>query len=73
MSVRNFSRTFAQEFGSTPARFVTKMRVETAKRLLADSEKHLEQIAAQCGFGSLDSMQRAFRQETGRVPSAFRD
>jgi transcriptional regulator GlxA family with amidase domain len=72
MSVRNFSRTFAREFGSTPAKFVTKMRVETAKRLLADSEKPLEKIAAECGFGSLDTMQRAFRQETGRVPGAFR-
>lgn len=73
MSVRNFSRTFAREFGSTPAKFVTKVRVETAKRLLVDSEKTLDQIAAECGFGSLDSMQRAFRQETGKVPSAFRD
>ena len=72
MSVRNFARTFAREFGSTPAKFVTKMRVETAKRLLADSEKPLEKIAAECGFGSVDTMQRAFRQETGRVPGAFR-
>lgn len=72
MSVRNFSRTFAREFGSTPARFVAKMRVETAKRLLTDSEKSIETIAAECGFGSVDSMQRVFRQETHRVPSAFR-
>jgi transcriptional regulator GlxA family with amidase domain len=72
MSVRNFSRTFAREFGSSPAKFVTKMRVETAKRLLEDSDKGSEQIASECGFGSVDSMQRAFRQETGRAPAAFR-
>jgi transcriptional regulator GlxA family with amidase domain len=72
MSIRNFSRTFAQEFGSTPAKFVNKMRFETAKRLLADSEKPLDRIAAECGFGSVDSMQRAFWQETGRSPGAFR-
>jgi transcriptional regulator GlxA family with amidase domain len=72
MSARNFSRTFTRELGSTPAKFVAKMRVETAKRLLTDSEKSMETIAAECGFGSVDSMQRSFRQETGRAPGAFR-
>jgi formate hydrogenlyase transcriptional activator len=72
MTVRNFSRTFAREFGSTPVKFVTKLRVQTAQRLLVDSPKSLEEIAAECGFGSLDSMERAFRRETNRVPSSFR-
>ena len=72
MSVRNFSRTFAREFGSTPVKFVTKLRVQTALRLLADSARSLEDIAAECGFGSLDSMERAFRRETDRIPSSFR-
>jgi formate hydrogenlyase transcriptional activator len=72
MTVRNFSRTFAREFGSTPVKFVTKLRVQTAQRLLVDSAKSLEEIAAECGFGSLDSMECAFRRETNRVPSSFR-
>jgi len=72
MSVRNFSRTFAREFGSTPAKFVARLRVETAKRLLEDSEKSMEQVAVECGFGSVDSMQRNFREQTDRPPRAFR-
>jgi transcriptional regulator GlxA family with amidase domain len=72
MSVRNFSRTFAREFRSTPSKFVAALRVETAKRLLEDSGKGSEQIASECGFGSVDSMQRAFRQHTGRAPGTFR-
>jgi transcriptional regulator GlxA family with amidase domain len=72
MSVRNFSRTFAREFGSTPAKFVARLRVETAKRLLEDSEKSMEQVAVECGFGSVDSMQRNFREQTDRSPRAFR-
>jgi transcriptional regulator GlxA family with amidase domain len=72
MSVRNFSRTFAREFGSTPAKFVARLRVETAKRLLEDSDKSMEQVAVECGFGSVDSMQRNFRQQTDRPPGAFR-
>jgi len=72
MSVRNFSRTFAREFGSTPAKFVAGLRVETAKRLLEDSHKTMEQVAVECGFGSVDSMQRNFREQTDRSPRAFR-
>jgi transcriptional regulator GlxA family with amidase domain len=72
MSVRNFSRTFSREFGSTPSKFVARVRVETARHLLEDSDKGLKEIAAECGFGSVDSMERAFRQETGRTPGAFR-
>ena len=72
MSVRNFSRTFARELGSTPAKFISKLRVETAKRLLEDSGKGSEQIASECGFGSVDSMRRAFRKHTGRLPTGFR-
>jgi len=34
MSPRNFARVFAREVGTTPARFVTSVRVETARRLL---------------------------------------
>ena len=72
MSLRNFSRAFAREFGSTPAKFVTKMRVETAKRLLIDSERSLEKIAAECGFGSVDSMQRArFAKKQANLPAPF--
>lgn len=72
MSVRNFSRAFGREFGSTPAKFVASVRVETAKRLLADSDKGEKIIAAECGFGSVDSMQRAFRRQASPVPSAYR-
>ena len=72
MSVRNFSRTFAREFSSTPAKFVARLRVETAKRLLDDSDKTMEQVAVECGFGSVDSIERAFRQQTDRSPNTFR-
>jgi transcriptional regulator GlxA family with amidase domain len=72
MSPRNFSRTFVKEFNVPPARFITRLRVETAVRLLEESDKSLEEIAGSCGFGSVDTMNRAFRRETGRLASGFR-
>lgn len=59
MSVRNFNRRFVDEFGTTPARFVATLRAESARRLLDESELSREAVAAECGFGSIDSMERA--------------
>jgi transcriptional regulator GlxA family with amidase domain len=47
-------------------------RFMRCERLLEESDKSLEEIAWSCGFGSVDTMNRAFRRETGRLASAFR-
>ena len=72
MSPRNFSRTFVREFRVPPAQFISRLRVETALRLLEESDKSLQEIALGCGFGSVDTMDRAFRRETRQLPSHFR-
>lgn len=72
MSVRNFSRVFVEEFGVTPAVFVERLRIETAKRLVEESNRGLEEIAAECGLGSLDTLNRSFLREFGRTPAQMR-
>jgi transcriptional regulator GlxA family with amidase domain len=62
MSPRNFSRQFAKEFGITAQRFITQLRVEMARRLLDESTRSREEIALECGFGSLDALERALRR-----------
>ena len=52
MSPRNLSRVLRREVGSTPARFVERVRVEGARRRLEETSAGLEQIARECGFGS---------------------
>lgn len=73
MSVRNFSRAFTGEYGVTPARFVERLRVETAERLMRDSEKSIKEIAAECGFRSLDTLRRALKRSGKAAPSHLRD
>jgi transcriptional regulator GlxA family with amidase domain len=72
MSSRNFSRVFALEMGTTPARFVEHLRVDAARRLLEQSSAGLEQIAKECGFGSADVMRRVFERIMGTSPSTYR-
>lgn len=72
MSPRHFARLFVRETGTTPARFVERLRVESASRRLEESTDTVDQVAASCGFGSADSMRRVFVRVVGRTPTEFR-
>lgn len=72
MSPRNFARVFAREVGVTPARFVERLRLEAARRRLEESTHGVEAVAAQCGFGSAESMRRTFLRAVCVAPSAYR-
>jgi transcriptional regulator GlxA family with amidase domain len=72
MSVRNFGRRFTADVGTTPARYVRHLRVEAARRLLQSSAHDLRHVASAAGFGSVDSMRRAFVGVLGRSPRKVR-
>jgi transcriptional regulator GlxA family with amidase domain len=69
MGPRNFSRQFLAEFGVTPMKFVTQLRVEMASRLINESIRSRIDVALLCGFGSVDSMDRALNAFAGRSAS----
>jgi transcriptional regulator GlxA family with amidase domain len=73
MSPRHFARVFASEVGTTPGQFVEKVRVEAARRRLEESPQGLKAIAADCGFGSADTMRRAFLRTVRVAPADYRD
>jgi transcriptional regulator GlxA family with amidase domain len=72
MSVRNFGRVFTADVGTTPARYVLHLRVEAARRLLQSSPNDFAKIARTVGFGSVDSMRRAFVRVLGKSPRELR-
>ena len=72
MSPRNFARVFRDEVGQTPARFVERVRVEAARRLLEESTSGLDRVARECGFGGADSMRRSFLRVLRVAPSEYR-
>src|SRR5207249_7157053 len=73
MSPRDFARAFTREVGTPPARFVTSVRVETARRLLEESSDGLDAICDLSGLGSSESMRRAFQRAVGVPPSRYRE
>ncbi len=72
MSERNFARCFTEEVGCTPARYVERIRVETARRLLEDTDDGVEAIAASSGFGTAETMRRAFLRMLRTSPTEYR-
>jgi transcriptional regulator GlxA family with amidase domain len=72
MSERHFARCFTEEVGVTPARYVERVRVETARRLLEDTEEGVEAVAAKAGFGTAETMRRTFLRTLRSSPSEYR-
>lgn len=73
MSERSFVRHYRAETGQTPARAVELIRVETARRQLADSSVSIKRIAVHCGFGCEETMRRSFLRAMSITPQAYRE
>jgi len=71
MSERNFSRVFSQQVGTTPARFVARLRLQAAKARLEESTDNVETIASRAGFGDGAALRRQLRSE-GATPRLYR-
>jgi len=72
MSERTFGRRYTEEVGMTPARAVERLRVEAARRLLAETSEPLKVIAAQCGFRSEEVLRRSFERLLSVPPRDYR-
>jgi hypothetical protein len=59
--------------GVTPGRYVEGVRVEAAKARLQRSDEPLATIARASGFGSDETMRRAFSRELATTPAAYRE
>jgi transcriptional regulator GlxA family with amidase domain len=72
MSPRHFARCFRDETGATPARFVEAARIEAARRRLEESPDSIDAIARACGFGTAETMRRAFIRNVHVAPTEYR-
>jgi transcriptional regulator GlxA family with amidase domain len=72
LSERQFSRVFKAEVGITPAEHVEAVRMETACHLLETTLLDMGEIARTCGFGTPETMNRAFRRRLNTTPGNHR-
>lgn len=72
MSVRHFSRVFMAEVGETPGRYVERVRTEAARRELETTDDTLDVVAERCGFGTAETLRRAFQRRLAVAPDSYR-
>ena len=72
MSPRNFARIFRAETGTTPARFVEKLRLEAARQQVETTGLSLQKIATDTGFSDPERMRVAFVKAYGQPPMVLR-
>jgi transcriptional regulator GlxA family with amidase domain len=70
LSPRHLTRLFRDELKTTPARYVELIRFDTAKDLL-DAGHSVTDTALRSGFGSTETLRRAFIQHLGVSPRAY--
>jgi transcriptional regulator GlxA family with amidase domain len=73
MSERNFARAFAREVGMTPGAYVEALRVDHARVRLESTGQKLTAVAGSSGFGTVETMRRAFHRRLGVGPADYRD
>ena len=70
LSEFHFHRLFRATFGETPHDFLTHLRMDRARQMLA-SERSVTEVCFEVGYGSLGSFSSKFRAQFGRSPAAF--
>jgi AraC-like DNA-binding protein len=71
LSPFHFLRMFRAAFGETPHQYLTRVRIEAAKRLLL-ANAPVTDVCFDVGFQSLGSFSALFARRVGAPPSAFR-
>jgi len=72
LSEFHFNRVFHQITGLPPAKFISAMRLNEAKRLLLNSNLSITDICFEVGYNSLSTFTRRFTQRVGLGPREFR-
>ncbi|WP_411061016.1 GlxA family transcriptional regulator [Streptomyces sp. E11-3] len=72
MSVRTFSRRFREEVGLTPMQWLARQRIERARQLLEETDRTVERVAQEAGFGTAVSLRQHFHASLGVTPRVYR-
>jgi AraC-like DNA-binding protein len=72
LSAFHFNRVFHQITGLPPAKFISAMRLDEAKRLLLNTNLSITDICFEVGYNSLSTFTRYFTQRVGLGPREFR-
>lgn len=73
VTAAHLSRVFKESTGQNLAAYITRLRVDAARRLLEQSDQTVRDIAEQVGYTNAQTFIRAFKKETGLTPGEWRE
>jgi AraC-like DNA-binding protein len=71
LSPYHFLRVYKQTFQETPHEFLTRLRIERAKTLLARGSHNVTEACFEVGFSSVGSFSTLFTNRVGLSPSEY--
>lgn len=72
LTPRALENIFRRSIGETPGAYYLRLRLNAARRLVADTRLPMADIAARTGFSSAATFSRAFTNGFGKSPSTLR-
>jgi AraC family transcriptional regulator len=72
MAPHHLHRTFRAVNGVTLHRWIVRLRMDEAKRLVEETDLPISSVCHRVGYASLPSFTNSFRSHFGRPPAAFR-
>ncbi|MNP49013.1 Urease operon transcriptional activator [compost metagenome] len=68
-----FAERFLSATGTTPAKYLTELRMRLAIQYIGQENQAIETVALRLGYGSLAAFSRAFKRIVGQSPGALRE
>jgi AraC-like DNA-binding protein len=72
MSPYHFSSMFKKVFGIPPIQYLTRIRIDQAKRMLVDRDIAVTEIAERSGFCNINYFDKVFKEQSGFTPMEYR-
>jgi two-component system response regulator YesN len=67
-----FTRLFKEETGETFLEYLTRLRIETAKELMKDTDVSIKDICIKVGYSDPNYFSRIFKKAVGLTPTEYR-
>lgn len=68
-----FSRVFKEETGENFIDYLTDIRINKAKELLADSDRSMKEICSMVGYSDPNYFSRSFKKRVGVTPTEYKE
>lgn len=72
MSVSSFKRKFSETYHQSPKKYLLKMKLEKACKMLRSGTHRISEIAYDIGFDTISTFNRSFKAQYGQSPSEYR-